>query len=193
MNQPVLRTISHYTSTALPIAVLAAGAGRALRATLLWGTPAADATATVEAVVYLPLWVAAIVLITTHDLNLCEACITGMPLNPAAAAARHAWLLRAGHFLATTRWSLMACAACIGAVSLAGSLLLGGAETQAGLLWDACLVFVPVALVLVALRRHTRFRPWCPGCHRGGGGDDRPDPEEVPDGPDGRTLPAPVR
>ena len=115
-----------------------------------------------------------------HTRELCERCITRVPLDPAAAVERSATILRAVHNL---RW-LVAPIAVFLAAGMALPQHSWGSNLADSLATCMCLI------VTLCAARHRVLQPWCPFCHRGDGGSG--ETSEVPDPSDGKRKPVPA-
>lgn len=115
-----------------------------------------------------------------HPRELCEKCISMMPLDPEKDVKREKPMLRLHH-----SWKVRL-------TILLGSILLD-VFTKAHSLVDNLnnsLFDVWMAFVLFSLLRHSRLEPWCPWCKSDGDGGG--EVEEVPDPTDDHSKPIPV-
>jgi hypothetical protein len=109
--------------------------------------------------------------------DLCETCITHMPLDMERAVQRNkGWLWTNHLFFDRSLWRLIWLGVMIGLIGV--SLLVHG------ILRNALMTGVDVLLIveLMAIYVHRRLYPWCPWCRHGG----RDDRVEAP------TPPVPV-
>lgn len=104
-----------------------------------------------------------------HDRRLCELCVSAMPLDMSAQAARYQrrlWLVHRG---SDPRYVIGYL------VVLIGSNFLPGTGGQ--LIW--ALVQCTMIYLIAAYTAHRRLQPWCPWCRGDGGGgeyEDAPPP-----------------
>jgi hypothetical protein len=113
-------------------------------------------------------------LMRKHDRRLCESCMSTMPLNAAAVAARRIRRFRVTH-LGSNKVLVVGYL-----IVLVGSAFVPG--TFGLIVWTAAQLSM-IYLVL-AYSSHRTLQPWCPWCSDNGGGHDQevdaPDP--VPQG-----------
>jgi hypothetical protein len=99
-------------------------------------------------------------LLRQHDRRLCERCVLGMPLNPAARAARSQRRFWMAHTGSEPRFLVPYIAVLISsnfATSTIGRI--GWAVIQLSMIY-----------LILAQSTHRRLQPWCPWCSGGGGG-----------------------
>jgi hypothetical protein len=133
---------------------------------------------------YIPFVIVIVYLLVRHKRTLCERCVTDMPLDGDARAARPLTrvALHMAHLARDKRIGLGVVVVVIGAtvtyylkLHLLNVLLLE-------------VVLLAVLALWRSLTVHQRLQPWCPWC-RGPGGDSNAINE--PGGPPGRRLPVP--
>lgn len=166
VQAPGLVTLGHFAPW--PCALLALG----MRvAAVLWGYAACYAVGAA----LLPFLVA----LLAHGSGICArgACGVLMSATPADEAARYRWWLHHVHHQLTSKvtWSLLVAWFVITFVIVNPIL-------------SAVPVIALLFIELRAIRLHSRLRPWCPWCGRGGGRDDGPI-EPTPPGGLARPVP----
>lgn len=127
-----------------------------------------------------PLVLGAVVADLLHSRRLCEHCVDAMPLDGTAAAERRRPLLRLAHRRGRLILAVVAC--------LLTSLLLP--RHSAALNALLTLTDVLLATSIHTGATHNRLYPWCPYCHRGGGGGDDRVVTPEPTGGRGRPVPS---
>jgi hypothetical protein len=110
----------------------------------------------------------------SHSRSLCELCMSSIPLNPSASAARYRRRLAVVHL--GSRRPL------VGGylVVLIGSIYLPG--TVGVWIWGT--VQLSMIYLLVSTKSHRLLQPWCPQCRGDGGGGkhDANAPDPIPQG-----------
>ncbi|WP_055587153.1 hypothetical protein [Peterkaempfera griseoplana] len=125
------------------------------------------------------LMVAAVVADFLHSRGLCEHCVNAMPLDGPAAAERRLPVLRAAHHRGRILLAAVVCFTAgffLPAHSAALNAVLSATD-------------VLLAVSIHSGTTHNRLYPWCPFCHRGGGGGD-PVVTPEPTGDRGRPVPS---
>lgn len=121
----------------------------------------------------------ALAVILMHERELCERCISRIPLDPQKTVNRYRQALRAIHH---PKWLLG---------SAIAPLIVGASLPQQW--WETktanSLCTVIGAIALFSVFRHQRLQPWCPFCRRDDGDDT---PATIPDPVDGNRKPVPA-
>ncbi|HKT05034.1 MAG TPA: hypothetical protein VJT31_36425 [Rugosimonospora sp.] len=97
--------------------------------------------------------------IFAHNRHLCERCVSGMPLDASAVAARYGLRFRAAHLFERKLLALGYLATVVGSAILSAN----PAGRYAWALSQASLVYLLLVYVT-----HQRLQPWCPYCGNGG-------------------------
>jgi hypothetical protein len=131
-------------------------------------------------VVVSPLLFGAVVADFLHSRGLCGHCVGAMPLYGSAAAARRRLVLRLAHRRGLLILTVLVC--------FLVSLVLPQHSTALKAVLTATDVLLAASIHTGAT--HNRLYPWCPFCHRGGGGGEEPVVAPEPTGDRGRPVPS---
>ena len=115
-----------------------------------------------------------------HDRRLCESCMSALPLDASATAARYRRRFAIAHLASNIRLTVVYLM-----VLLASSpLLLNTHLLPSGpsrLLWAA--IQSTMIYLMLSYSTHRKLQPWCPECRGGDGGrEDVTAPDPIPTG-----------
>jgi len=113
-------------------------------------------------------------LIRAHSRRLCEACMSAMPLNAAAVAARNTRRFQVTHLGSNRPLVLAYFAVLVASAFIPGTIGL--------VIWTA--VQASMIYLVLSYSSHRMLQPWCPLCSDNGGGNwkDVETPDPVPQG-----------
>lgn len=119
------------------------------------------------------------IMMRQHDRRLCEHCMSSMPLDASAVAARYGRRFTFAHLGSNRRWVVGYLVVLIGSnfVLLDTALLPASASR-----WVWAAVQATMIYLILAYSTHRKLQPWCPQCRDDGGGDTVDAPEPVPTG-----------